>query len=91
MGMGRETKGGNVKTFKEVSEDPVFAGIVGDTVQRLSGRDDFGIIVIIVSNEGQSMINSLPSREFLCQVLQDALDKATSTNPDAHLTAAKAS
>lgn len=80
-----------MKPFKEVAADPVFAGIVGDTVQRLSGRSDFGLVVIIVSEEGQSMINSLPSRELLAHVLEDALEKVTTSDPDDRVTAARAS
>lgn len=80
------------KTFMEVANDPIFAGIVGDSIVRLSGgRHDFGVIVIIASDEGLSMLNSILDRETLRQVLHDALKKAENPTADLRIVAPKPS
>ena len=70
-----------MKKFAEVAEDPALPSSILRTIVTLSGRTDFRMVLIIASDEGQSMLNNILDRDDLAEVLQDALDKVRGSGP----------
>jgi len=71
-----------MKPFAEVASDPTLPSSVLATIELLSGRTDFMVVLIIVSDEGQSMLNNILDRGKLAEVLEQAAAKARTSDPD---------